>query len=118
MVIPVACVLQIPEVPVSQPPCDAWSAAAACCLDGEVPQEQEHLADVSPGEQQTYNQNSSGIWRMQVAYVADLQDMCEELQSMQATMTEQATESGQQVCPVTHVCTPCMQKLLTPFAHI
>ena len=38
---------------------------------------------------------------VQVAYVADLQDMCEELQSMQATMTEQAAESGQQVCPVT-----------------
>jgi hypothetical protein len=37
----------------------------------------------------------------QVAYVADLQDMCEELQSMQSTMTEQAAESGNQVCAVT-----------------
>ena len=35
--------------------------------------------------------------------MADLQDMCEELQSMQATMTEQATESGKQVRFVTRL---------------
>lgn len=29
--------------------------------------------------------------------MADLQDMCEELQGMQSTMTEQAAESGNQV---------------------
>ncbi len=33
----------------------------------------------------------------QVAYVADLQDMCEELQGMQATMTEQAADASRQV---------------------
>ena len=34
---------------------------------------------------------------LQVAYVADLQDMCEELQGMQSTMTEQAADAGRQV---------------------
>jgi hypothetical protein len=53
---------------------------------------------------------------VQVAYVADLQDMCEELQSMQATMTEQATESGQQVCPLMRVHT-LHEELLAPYAH-
>lgn len=36
----------------------------------------------------------------QVAYVADLQDMCEELQGMQTTMTEQADDASRQAPPL------------------
>lgn len=39
-----------------------------------------------------------------MAYVADLQDMCEELQAMQSTMTEQHSASTHQACPA-----PCIR---------